>query len=256
MPAMLKLRSRTKTNPLFYPERLARLLAHDPERVRIAREDEESVDLLTWNVFASLDTDRDREYLAGQLRAFCGNDLVAPVRLSLWTGRDLEPRVEPSSAYVRHIRETVGGDEAQLAEFTAPIEVPVRIESPTVLGLVDTLYATSKRGAGGRDRIVELIDAGLVQADRLGVPLAVAVVYRSGTPAAAEVSRRLNELRQPGALAAALPWRERLPEVRLREVSWQQLATIWEHERGDLQLGGQPVRGFRDHLQRLGIRGG
>jgi hypothetical protein len=244
--------TKTKTNPLFYADRFRSLLGHDEERVARALEEPESVDLLTWNLFASLETDKDREYLAGQLRAFCGNDLQAPIRLSLWTGKELEPRVEPSSGYIRHIRET--GADADLAEFTAPIEVPVRIESRTVLGLVDTLWDTSKRGNGGRDRIVELVDAGLVQADRLGVPLAVAIVYRSGTAAASEVSRRVNELRQPGALRAALPWREHVPDVRLREVSWQQLVAMWDHERGNLHLGGQPVRRFRDHLEELDLR--
>jgi hypothetical protein len=93
-----------------------------------------------------------------------------------------------------------------------------------------------------------------VQADRLGKPLAVAVVYPSGTTAAAEVSRRINELREPEALRAALPWREHVPEVRFREVSWQQLITIWEHERGNLKLSMEPVKRFREHLSELGLR--
>lgn len=251
MPAML--RTRTKTTPLFYAERLRRLLAHDPERFERALHDPSSVDLLTWNLFASLDTDTDRDYLAGQLRAFCGSDVRAPVGLSLWTGRDLEPRLEPSGAYVHHVRERAG-DGGDVSAFTAPIEVPVRIVTPTVLGLVDTLWDTSKRGAGGRDRLVELIDAGLTQAERVGKELAVAVVYRSGTQAAADASRRVNELRTAGALRAALPWRATVPPVRLREVTWQQLVAIWEHERRNLRLSGEPVRAFLGLCEDLGLR--
>lgn len=251
---MLKLLSRDKTRPLFYAERLRRLLAHDPERLDRMVSDPESVDLLTWNIFASLATDDDRDYLAGQLRVLCGNDLEAPVRLSLWTGHHVEPRMEPSSAYIAHVRETAGGDADKVREFTGPIEVPVRIDSRQVVGLVDTVWTSSKRGNGGRDRIVELIDAGIVQAERLGTELAVAVVYRSGTPAAAELSRRMNELRQPGALRAALPWRQDVPEVRLREVTWQQLVTMWQHERGNLKLSGEPVRRFLSHVEELGLK--
>jgi hypothetical protein len=251
MPRML--RTKRKTNPVFYADRLERLLAEAPERLTRLREEQESVDLLTWNLFASLETDEDREYLAGQLRPFIGNDLEPPVRLSLWTGKSREPRIEPSSAYVRHIRE-VAGEDAALDDFLGPIEVPVRIESRNVLGLVDTMFGSVKRGNGARDRLVELVDAGIVQAERLGKELAVAVVYRSGTPAASEMSRRINELRQPGALAAALPWRHQIPAVRFREVTWQQLVKIWEHERRNLKLFNQPVRAFLAHTEQLGLR--
>jgi hypothetical protein len=252
MPAMLKAlrKSKTHTNPLFYGDRFARLL-DDPERVERAIADPESVDLLTWNIFASLETDDDRDFLAGQLRAFCGNDLEAPVRTSLWTGEHREPRIEPSDEYRAHIRADVEGDTSA---FLAPIEVPVRIEGRNVLGLVDTMFATPRRGAGGRDRLVELVDAGLVQADRLGKELAVAVVYRSGTEAASEISRRVNELRQPEALRAALPWLDRVPEVRFREVTWQQLVALWEKERRNLSLFGEPVKGFLEHTRALGLR--
>jgi hypothetical protein len=250
---MLRLKRTTTTNPLFYSERLRALLAHDPDRVERMRTDEVSVDLLTWNVFASLETDDDRDFLAGELRAFLGNDALPPVRLSLLTGRSLDPMAEPSSAYVAHIR-AAAGDDADLAEFLAPIEVPVRIEARNVLGLVDTMIDEPRRGSGGRDRLIELIDAGLVQAERIGKPLAVAVVYRSGTAAAAEVSRRINELRRPDALAAALPWRARIPEVRLREVTWQQLIKMWENERRNLKLFNEPVRSFLSYAEQLGLR--
>jgi hypothetical protein len=250
---LLRTRSRTKTNPLFYAERLERLLAHDPERVERARTDERSVDLLTWNIFASLETDDDQDYLAYQLRPFCGNDVEAPVRLSLWTGRHIEPRLEPSGGYREHVRERAG-EGGDVSEFLAPVEVPVRMEARNVLCLVDAVWDTSKRGAGGRDRLVELVDVGLVQAERLGKELAVAVVYRSGTPAASEISRRINELRRPEVLRAELPWRDRLPEVRFREVTWQQLVTIWENERRNLRLPGEPVKAFQQHVRELGLR--
>jgi hypothetical protein len=252
MPRML-LRTRKKTNPLFYAERLRRMLADEPERHRRALAEPENVDLLTWNLFASLDTDDDREFLAGQLRAFCGNDLLPPVRLSLWTGRQREPRLEPSSEYARHVRHAAG-ERADVSAFLAPIEVPVRIEGRNVLGLVDTVWGPSRRGSAGRDRLVELVDAGLVHAERLGEDLAVAVVYRSGTSAATEVSRRVDELRDPERLAAELPWLDQVPPVHFREVTWQQLVAVWEHERRNLKLFNEPVREFLAHAERLGLR--
>lgn len=251
MPHML--RTKRTTNPVFYADRLERLLSDEPERLASLRDEPESVDLLTWNLFASLDTDEDRDFLAGQLRPFIGNDLAPPVRLSLWTGRAREPRIEPSSAYVRHVRDAAG-DDADLGEFLGPVEVPVRIESRNVLGLVDTVFGSTKRGNGGRDRLIELVDAGLVQAERLGKELAIAVVYRSGTPAAAELSRAVNDLRRRDTLAAALPWRERIPEVRFREVTWQQLVAIWGNERRNLKLWNEPVRKFLSHAEELGLK--
>lgn len=247
------LRTKTTTNPLFYADQVRILLGDDPERVERMINDPDSVDLLTWNVFASLNTDTDREYLAGLLRIFCGNDLLPPVSLSLWTGRSNEPRLTPSPQYVRHIKERAG-EEAQLEEFTAPIEAPVRIEGRNVLALVDTTLDSHPRGGGGRDRVIELVDTGLAHAERVGKELAVAVVYRSGTRAAADLSRRINELRDPQALRAAMPWRSGVPDVRFREVSWQQLIKIWENERGHLKLFGEPVKQFLTHAERLGLR--
>jgi hypothetical protein len=247
------LRTKTKTNPLFYADQVRLLLAHDPERIERMLNEPTSVDLLTWNVFASLNTDEDREYLAGVLQSFGGPNLVAPISLSLWTGRHAEPRLEPSHEYVRHIRAAAGAD-ADLAEFTGPVEAPVRIESRHTLTLVETTFDRLPRGRGGRDRIVELVDAGLVHAGRVGKELAIAVVYRSGTEGAAELSRRVNELRDPKALAAALPWRTSVPEVVFREMSWQQLLRLWENERSHYKLFGQPARGFLRHVEGLGIR--
>lgn len=252
MPAML-LRSKTKTNPLFYADQVRLLLQDDPDRVERILNDPENVDLLTWNVFSSLNTDTDREYVAGLLRMFCGNDLQPPVSLSVWTGKLNEPHLKPSAQYVRYIKERAG-DDAQLDEFTSAIEAPVRIESGNVLGLVDTTLDGQPRGRGGRDRLVELVDAGLVHAERVSKELAVAVVYRSGTRAAADLSRRINELRDPAALKAALPWRANVPAVRFREVTWQQLIKTWENERGHLKLFGEPVKQFLAHTERLGLR--
>jgi hypothetical protein len=174
------------------------------------------------------------------------------VRISLWTGKDVEPRLEPSSEYVQHLRGRVGED-AEVSEFVAAVEVPVRIETRNVLVLVDTMWDTPRRGSGGRDRLIELVDVGLVQAERVGKELAVAVVYRSGARAAAEVSRRINDLRSAEVLRAELPWLTSVPEVRFRELAWQQLATIWRNERRNLKLSGEPVKGFLAHMERLGI---
>ena len=246
-------RPKTTTNPLFYSERVRSLLGHDEDRLQRALEDPRSLDLLTWNVFESMDTDPDRAYLASLLEPLAGSDLRAPVRIILWTGRHREPLLRPSPEYVRHIRARVDG-AADLDAFTAPIEAPVRIETPELVVLVDTMLDAVPPGAGGRDRVIELVDAGLTHARYVGKTLVVAYVYRSGSDGAARVSARLNSLRDPDRLAAALPWRERVPEVRFREVSWQQLLRTWERERGHFMLSGQPVRDFLQHAERLGLR--
>jgi hypothetical protein len=168
-------RARTKTNPVFYPDRVRALLAHDPERVDRMFTERDNVDLLTWNVFESMDSDPDRAYLASLLQPLAGADLHAPVRMSLWTGRHREPLLRPSPAYVRHLRARVG-DDPSLADFTRPLEVPVRIASPDVLALVDATIAEPLRGAGGRDQLVELVDAGLEHARYLSKALTIAGV--------------------------------------------------------------------------------
>jgi hypothetical protein len=248
-----RLRTRTKTrpNPLFYAERVQRLL--DGERVERALSDPSSVDLLTWNVFESLDSDPDRDYLAHVLAPVGGGALAAPLRITLWTGRNREPLLRPSQAYGHELRERVG-EEGAVAEFLAPVEVPVRIESPGVLALVETTLDGLPRGAGGRDRLVELVDAGLEHARYLGKELTVTVVYRSGSATAAELSTRINRLRDPAALAAALPWRSDVPAVAFREVSWQHLLQAWQREQGNLRLFGEPVREFLAYCEALGLR--
>lgn len=227
------------------------------ERAERALAERASVDLLTWNVFASLDTHADRDWLAYRLQAFGGATVRAPVRISLFSGRDREPLLAPSHAYVASVRakaRSVGGTDDSVTALVAPVEADVRIESPDVLVLVDAMLVSFARGAGGRDRIVELVDAGLEHARRLSKTLAVGVVYPSGTALAGEVSARMRALRDPGALAAEMRHREHVPDVLLREVTWQQLLRTWESERAYLDLAGQPVRPFLDYCRQLGLR--
>lgn len=247
---------RTTTNPAFYADQLRLVLSDEPERLERLLTERESLDLLTWNVFASLDTHSDRDYLAYRLQAFGGSALRAPVRSAMWTGARREPLLRPSRPYVEQVRARAagaGGDAASTAAFEAPVEVPVRIETPDVLVLVETMWDSYPLGAAGRDRMVELVDVGLEQARRLSTSLAVAVVYPSGTPAASEVSARVNRLRTPGVLAEELPARDRIPSVTFREVPWQQLIRVWEQESPFLRLGGQPVKPFVERLRELGV---
>lgn len=243
-------------NPVFYRKRLELQLAHDPGRLEKVLNDPDSVDLLTWNLFESLETHRDRDWLAYRLQALGGAAVRAPVRISLWTGRDREPLLVPSRQYVAAVRErstAAGGDVAAVSSFEKPIEVPVRIESPDVLVLADTVGRASPRGSGGRDRVVELIDAGLDHARRLSKRLAVAVVYPSGTQAAADLSARVNELRDPATLREELSHRATVDPVLLRELSWHTLALVWATELAYLDLAGQPVRRFRRLLAERGF---
>lgn len=252
----IRLTMRTKLNPAFYGEELRLLLSDEPDRLERMLREPASVDLLTWNVFASLDRHSDRDYLAYRLHGLGGADVRAPVRQSLWTGRHREPLLRPSGAYVAAVRERarqVGGTAEATAALEAPIEVPVRIESADVLVLVDTMLDHYRSGAGGRDRVTELIDAGLEHARRLSCELAVAVVYRSGSVGAAQVSERLNRLRDPAFLAAQLPHRKQVPEVILRELPWQQLLLIWQQELPYLGLRGQPAKSFTGYVRRLGL---
>lgn len=247
---------RATTNPAFYADQLRLLFSDEPERLSRLLTERESLDLLTWNIFASLDTHTDRDYLAYRLRAFGGNAVRAPVRSSLWTGARREPLLRPSRAYVEQVRAraaAAGGDLSSTAAFEAPVEVPVRIETPDVLVLVETMWDSYPLGVAGRDRLVELVDVGLEQARRLSTSLAVAVVHRSGSEAASAVSARLERLRRPGVLAEELPARGPLPPVTFREVPWQQLVRVWEQESPFLRLGGQPVRPFVERLRELGV---
>lgn len=248
------LRTRKRTNPLFYREQLSTLLG--PDRAERARTDPSSVDLLVWNVFASLDRHPDHAW-AGQRFAMLGGDAVrAPWRLSLWTGADREPLLTPSAPYLDEIRSRMrraSGTDADVAGFAVPVEVPVRIDTPDVVVLVDAVLHQSARGRGGGDRIVDLVDAAVEQARRVGKQAAVAVVHAAGSPAADEVSARVRALSEPGGLLREVPNRGELPPVILRQISWQQVLRMWQEEADHLPLGGQPVRGFVDHCRGLGL---
>lgn len=248
------LKTRQRTNPVIMRD--AFTLVAGPERAERAAQDPDSVDLLVWNVFASLETHSDPAWLAGRLQALGGAGIREPVRISLWTGRDHEPLLQPPSSYVAAVRERAreaGADDASVAEFAAPVSVPVRIESPDTVALVEAVYDEPSLGNGGRERILELVDVALEQGRRLGKSPAVAVIYTSGTPAAAELSSRMNTLRTPRALAEALSHRTTVAPVVLREISWQQLLRMWQAELDYLQLDGQPVKQFLAHCRARGL---
>ncbi|HUG83170.1 MAG TPA: hypothetical protein VMM13_01330 [Euzebya sp.] len=241
----------TKPMPVFWADR-ARAQLGDA-RFEAALGDPLDLDLLTWNVFQSLEAHYDEDWLAYRLQQFGGTAVSAPVRLSMWTGGDAEPLLQPSRGYLAAVREralAAGASEDAIAAFRAPIEVPVRIESPQVLCLVDTVLDTVERGADGRDRLLELIDAGLEHARRLSKTLAVAVVYRSGSQAAREISSRMDQLRR--TLPTQLPHQPDAGTAQLREVGWQQLLRVWESEVDYLDLPGSP-RPFLEHVKRHGL---
>jgi hypothetical protein len=247
---------RTKTNPVFYADELRLHLSSDPERAERILAGSDDVHLLTWNVFSSLDTHPDRDYLAYRLQALGGPQLRAPLRLSLWTGRDREPLLTPSGAYRARVRErarAAGGDQHATRELEAPIEVPVRLESPDVVALVETVGDHYRQGTGGRDRLVELIDAGLEQARRLSKALAVAVIHPAGTPLGRDVAARVERLHDPATLAAEMSYRTEIPPLVVNAVTWPELLRIWESERPYLRLGGQPVRAFTEQVQARGL---
>ncbi len=242
--------TKKRTNPLFHADAF-RLLVGD-ERAERALEDPNSLDLLIWNVFASLETHRDQRWLAGQLEAVAGPGMREPVRISLWVGGDRGPRLEPPPSYVNFVRERargVGGDDASVADFAAPVTVPVLIDSPDVVCLVDAVLDRANLGRGGRERVVELIDVAAEHVRRVGKTAAVGIIYESGTPAAAELSPRISALRKDHVLAAALPHRKALPPVVLREMTWQQLLRTWQNEVDYLDLSGQPVKQFLQHCR-------
>jgi hypothetical protein len=241
----------TRPMPVFWADE-ARAQLGD-ERFTAAQRDPLSLDLLTWNVFQSLETHSDPDWLAYRLQQFGGTGVTAPVRLQLWTGARTEPLLQPSRGYLEAVRERVqaaGGSDEVLAAFRSPIEVPVRIESPDVLCLVDTYLDHVDRGSSGRDRLLELIDAGLEHARHLSKTLALAVVYQAGTPAAKALSARLDQLRR--TLPQALPHQPAAASVELRDVSWQQLLRIWESEVDYLDLPTSP-KPFLQHVKKAGV---
>ena len=242
--------TKKRTNPLFSADTF-RLVAGE-ERAERALTDPDSVDLLVWNIFSTLQTHSDHRWLAGRMEALAGPGVREPVRISLWPGGTREPRLRPPSSYITHVREraqAVGGDESSVAEFAAPVEVPVLIDSPEVVGLVDAVNDRTNLGHGGRERLVELIDVAMEQARRVGKTAAVAVIYNGGTAAADILSPRVNALRNERTLAAELPHRKALPPLVLREISWQQLLRVWQSELDYLDVGGQPVKQFLQHCR-------
>ena len=244
--------TKKRTNPLFSADAF-RMVAGD-ERADRALQDPDSVDLLVWNIFSSLETHSDQRWLADRLQLLGGPAVREPVRFALWAGADRDLRPPPS--YINHVRSkaaAVGGDDASVTEFAAPVTVPVIMDSPDVITCVDAVVDRTTTGHGGRERLIELIDVALEQARRVGKTAAVAVIYSAGTSAAAQLSPRINALRSDRALAAELPHRSSVPPVVLREISWQQLLRVWNAERDYLDLGGQPVKPFLQHCRDRGL---
>jgi hypothetical protein len=242
--------TRTRTNPIFYRDRLEALLGDEPDRLERMRTEPGNLDLLTWNVFASLDTHHDQEWLAYRLQMLGGANLRAPVRISLFSGARRMPYLQPSTAYLRAIHRRTGVDHTThdgVVIYEQPIEVPMRIETPDVLLLVDTARDRLRVGAGGRDRLAELTDAGLEHARRLASSLSLAVVANEGSSV---LDSRLPRLTDQREVARLLPWRTAVPPVTFHGVSWATMVRLWREEQRHLDLDGQPVRGFLSYVER------
>lgn len=243
--------TRTRTNPVFYADRLALLLRDQPERLEKMRSDPGNVDLMTWNVFASLDTHDDQNWLAYRLQELGGPNLRAPVRISLFSGRDRAPLLTPSVSYLHEIDRRTGDAHDRgngLAVFAQPIEVPVRIETPEVLLLVDTGRQRLRAGAGGRARIPELVDGGLEHARRLSSRLALGLVLDDDSRV---LRTEVPQIQTAAGMAGLLPWRDAVPSVDVHGLGWSRLLTLWSQEAGSLDLAGEPVRAFRSYARRV-----
>jgi hypothetical protein len=241
---------RSRTNPIFYADRLATLLRDEPERLERMRTDPDSLDLLTWNVFSSLDSHRDQDWLAYRLQALGGGRLRAPVRISLFSGAVRTPYLEPSASYLREIRRRSGvsdGERDGVAIFAQPVEVPVRVETPDVLLLIDVGHNRLRAGVGGRDRLAELIDTGLEHGRRLSSSLAIGVI---ADPHSDVLAAQVPRLADRSAVARVVPWRDTVPPVEISGMTWPDLLALWDDERDELDLAGQPVRDFRSYAQR------
>lgn len=241
--------TRTRTNPIFYQDRVELLLGEDPGRLERMRTEPANIDLLTWNVFASLDTHDDPDWLAYRLQAVGGPNLRAPVRISLFSGRERAPHLRPSASYVREIHERTGVQRPAtdgIAVFEQPIEVPVRIETPDVLLLVETGHQRPRAGAGGRDRIAEIVDAGLEHARRLSLRLSIGLVLDGGSEV---LGSQVPRLATAKGMRTLLPWRDAIPRIDVHGTPWSALLAIWEDEADRLALGGQPVRAFRTYAE-------
>lgn len=251
-------KTRTRPNPIVFGDELALTLGDDPDRLERAQTDPTSADWLLWSAFAPTDRDRDRLVRVPRvLTTILGTEVTAPMRVSLFTGGDREPLARPGRDYVRHLRQTTeghgGGDEAVEA-FRAPVEVPLRIEGPGVLALVDAFVRTPISAVSGRDRILELTEVGLEQSRAVGKRLLIGVVYPAGTHAAAETSARIGKLRAPGALAAAMPWRSHVDDVAFREVTWREVLATWESEASYMGVGRREAKRVLDAAADIGLR--
>lgn len=243
--------TKTKPMPVFWADQARAALGE--ERFERELSDPLSVDLLTWNVFQTLETHYDQEWLAYRVQQFGGTAVTAPVRFQLWTGRSEGLQLRPSRRYLAAVRErarATGATDSDLARFGQPIEVPVRIEAPDVVCLVDTVLDKMDRGVLGRDRLLEVIDAALEHARNLSKIPAVAVVALGGSEAAKELSGRLAALR--AGLPPELPDQSAGRPLQLREVSWQQLLRVWESEVDYLDLPTSP-KPFLQHVKRHGL---
>jgi len=241
--------TRTRTNPIFYRDRLELILRDEPERLERMRTEPANTDLLTWNVFASLDTHDDQDWLAYRLQEIGGPNLRAPIRISLFSGRSRAPHLRPSTAYLREIHRRAGvahGDHDGVAVFEEPIEVPVRIETPDVLLLVDTGPQRLRSGAGGRDRIAEVVDSGLEHARRLSSRLSVGIILDDDSSV---LRSEIPQLATSAGLAPRLPWRGELPRVDVHGSGWSTVLAMWDDEARSLDLGGQPTRAFRSYAE-------
>lgn len=239
--------TRTTTNPIFYPDRLELLLGGDPGRLERMRTEPGNTDLMTWNVFASLDTHDDPDWLAYRLQQIGGPNLRAPVRISLFSGRRRAPHLRPSTSYVRALHARTGvepGDDDSIAAFKEPVEVPVRIETPDVLLLVDTGRQRLRAGAGGRERIPEIVDAGLEHARRLSSRLSIGLILDDGSDV---LTSQVSHLATAAGIAEQLPWRDTVPRVDVHGTTWSTVLAIWADEAHRLNLGGQPVKAFRSY---------
>lgn len=240
--------TRTTTNPIFYPDQLELLLGGDRGRLERMRTEPGNTDLMTWNIFASLDTHDDPDWLAYRLQQIGGPNLRAPVRISLFSGGRRAPHLRPSTGYVRALHARTGidpddEDDDSIAAFKEPVEVSVRIETPDVLLLVDTGRQRLRAGAGGRERFPEIVDAGLEHARRLSSRLSVGLILDDDSA----LLSRVPHLATAAGIAEQLPWRDTLPRVDVHGTPWSTVLAIWADEAHRLNLGGQPVKAFRSY---------
>lgn len=243
--------TRRRTNPVFYRDRAGVALADEPERLERMRTESANLDLLTWNIFASLDTHDDQDWLAYRLQALGGPNTRAPVRVSLFSGAHRMPYLRPGPAYVAALHARVGaeGEHADgVSAFEQPIEVPVRIETPDVLVLVETALDRLRPGTGGRDRLAELVDTGLDHARRLSSSLTIAVVAKAGSSV---LETRLPQLTDPAEVTRLVAWRDDVPTVTFTGLTWSQLLQLWREERDVLHLDRQPVRDFESYARAI-----